>query len=96
MSDNATPTCTSIANATDRALARRILCDGPQNDHELALVRATAIIAVYRAEEVRLAIGHVREVIDAYRREAVARGDRKTIAWIDRCLADAENTEGKP
>lgn len=89
-SDEATPTCTSIASATDRALARRILCDGPQNDHELALVRAAAIIAAYRAEEVRLAIGHVREVIDAYRREAVARGDKKTVNWIDRCIEAAE------
>lgn len=96
MSDEPKPTYTITANATDRALARRILCDGPPNDHELALARAAAIIAVYRAEEVQEAIGPVREVIDAYRREAVGRGDRKTIAWIDRCLADAENTEGKP
>ena len=94
-SDEATPTCTSIASATDRALARRILCDGPQDEHELALVRAAAIIAAYRAEEVREAVGHAREVVDAYRREAVARGDRKTIAWIDRCLADVENREEK-
>lgn len=81
--------------ATDRALARRILCDGPQDEHELALVCAAAIIAAYRAEEVREAVGHAREVVDAYRREAVARGDRKTIAWIDRCLADVENREEK-
>lgn len=95
MSDNATPTCTITASATDRALARRIVY-GPRSDERLALDIAAAIIAVYRAEEVQEAIGHVREVIDAYRREAVARGDRKTIAWIDHCLADAESREEKP
>jgi len=90
MSDEVTPTYTITATATDRALARRILCDGPQNDHELALVRAAAIIAAYRAEEVREAIGHVREVIDNYRAEAVARGDKKTVNWIDLCIEAAE------
>lgn len=92
-SEEATPTYT--ITATDRAIARRIVY-GPRSDERLALDIAAAIIAVYREEEVREAIGHVREVADAYRREAVARGDRKTIAWIDRCLAAAESREGKP
>lgn len=88
-SDEATPTCTSIASATDRALARRILCDGPQNDHELALVRAAAI-AAYRVDRARQSLDIVREVIDNYRAEAVARGDKKTVNWIDRCIEAAE------
>lgn len=79
----------STMSETDQTLPKVTNADFALAD-KIARRVAAKIIAAYRVDRARQSLGIVREVIDNYRAEAVARGDKKTVNWIDRCLEAAE------